>query len=144
MTRLGTLTKRSHWTIRTAILFHQHISCKVWSIVATSATLWWSVRHARIEKLDICLTFEFSTALEPHQVNLFSKISRFWSRMLESREKWFTKGRSSVTVRSRAPGRLKDISVRYTVQYELWKTHEFHFSLWHFTRRLRYDIVDFY
>ena len=51
MTSLGTLTKRSHWTIRTAILFHQHISCKVWSIIATSATLWWSVRHTEIQKI---------------------------------------------------------------------------------------------
>jgi len=48
--RLGTLSKRSHWTIRTAILFHQNISRKVWSIIAAAASLWWSVRHTKINK----------------------------------------------------------------------------------------------
>ena len=50
MTKLGTLSKRSHWTIRTAILFHQNISGKVWSIIAAAASLWWSVRHTKIDK----------------------------------------------------------------------------------------------
>ena len=147
---LGTLSKRSHWTIRTAILFHQNISRKVWSIIAAAASLWWSVRHTEIYKWPKVFKFKKCSSAPSCELAGFKANSEIITnfRIFEKKifEIFFLIFLGYILGARSDRSSLDSLeipwSIRYTVKNEFWNIHEFHFSFWHFTRR--YDIVDFY